>query len=142
MRAIFARASRATGGHSDLASVTPQWASMPHQINATFPSVVDDDTAYVLCRAIQVLLPGEPQLYYVGLLDGRDDRDRFAATGQGREVNRHVFHDAELDGRAHADRAPGAARARPPPPGPPGVRRRIPVGATLGDVGAPRLGGP
>jgi len=96
MRAIFARASEATGGHSDLASVIPQWASMPHQINATFPSVVNDDTAYILCRAIQVMLPGEPQLYYVGLLDGRDDRDRFALTGQGREVNRHVYDEAEF----------------------------------------------
>lgn len=98
MRAIFVRASQATGGHSELASVTPQWASMPHQINATFPSVVNDDAAYVMCRAIQVLLPGEPQLYYVGLLDGRDDRERFAATAQGREVNRHVYDDTELAG--------------------------------------------
>jgi sucrose phosphorylase len=96
MRRIFERASVATGGHSDLASVVPQWASMPHQINATFPSVVDDDEAYVLCRAIQVLLPGEPQFYYVGLLDGRDDRERFLLTGQGREVNRHGYDAGEL----------------------------------------------
>lgn len=102
MAAIFARAAEATGGHSTQASVVPQWASMPHQINATFPSVIDDDEAYVLCRAVQVLLPGEPQVYYVGLLNGGDDRERFAATGQGREVNRHSytqpeFHEA-LDG--------------------------------------------
>ncbi|WP_222942202.1 alpha-amylase family glycosyl hydrolase [Protaetiibacter sp. SSC-01] len=96
MRAIFARAAVATDGHSDLASVVPQWASMPHQINATFPSVVADDDAYVLCRAIQFLLPGEPQVYYVGLLDGRDDRARFLATGQGREVNRHAYTPEEL----------------------------------------------
>jgi len=96
MRAIFERASAATDGHSDLASVVPQWASMPHQINATFPSVVADDDAYVLCRAIQFLLPGEPQVYYVGLLDGRDDRARFLATGQGREVNRHAYSPEEL----------------------------------------------
>jgi sucrose phosphorylase len=97
MRAIFTRAATATAGHSDIASVVPQWASMPHQINATFPSVVNDDEAYVLCRAIQFLLPGEPQVYYVGLLDGRDDLARFAATGQGREVNRHAYTDAELE---------------------------------------------
>jgi sucrose phosphorylase len=96
MRAIFTRAAIATAGHSDIASVVPQWASMPHQVNATFPSVVNDDEAYLLCRAIQFLLPGEPQVYYVGLLDGRDDLARFAATGQGREVNRHAYTDAEL----------------------------------------------
>ena len=78
---------------------------MPHQINATFPSVVNDDEAYVLCRAIQFLLPGEPQVYYVGLLDGRDDLARFAATGQGREVNRHAYTMAEFT----------AALARPVP---------------------------
>jgi sucrose phosphorylase len=96
MRAIFARAAVATDGHSDIASVVPQWASMPHQINATFPSVVADDEAYLLCRAVQVLLPGEPQVYYVGLLDGRDDVARFRATGQGREVNRHAYDAPEL----------------------------------------------
>ncbi|MGN6272658.1 MAG: alpha-amylase family glycosyl hydrolase [Protaetiibacter sp.] len=96
MRAIFDRAALATEGHSELASVVPQWASMPHQVNATFPSVIADDEAYVLCRAIQFLLPGEPQVYYVGLLDGRDDRARFLATGQGREVNRHAYTPEEL----------------------------------------------
>ncbi len=97
MARIFERAAEATQGHSTLASVIPQWATMPHQINATFPAVVNDDEAYVLCRAIQVFLPGEPQVYYVGLLNGADDRARFAATGQGREVNRHVYTRDEFD---------------------------------------------
>ena len=44
----------------------------------------------------EVLLPGEPQVYYVGLLDGRDDVARFLATGQGREVNRHAYDEHEL----------------------------------------------
>jgi sucrose phosphorylase len=96
MRAIFERAAIATDGHSELASVVPQWAAMPHQINATFPSVVADDEAYLVCRAIQILAPGEPQVYYVGLLDGRDDRARFLASGQGREVNRHAYDEAEF----------------------------------------------
>lgn len=92
MAAVFARAAEATGGHSDLASVTPTWASMPHQINATFFSVLGADTRRMLfARALQVFLPGEPQFYYVGLLGGEDDRARFAATGQGREVNRRSY---------------------------------------------------
>lgn len=95
--AVFARAADATGGHSTLASVTPTWASMPHQINATFFSVLGGDVRrMLLARAVQVFVPGEPQFYYVGLLGGLDDRDRFAATGQGREVNRHPYTRDEL----------------------------------------------
>lgn len=96
MAAIFQRAAEATDGHSAVASIVPQWAELPHQINATFPSVVADDTAYLLCRVVQLFLPGEPQVYYVGLLDGRDDVERFRATGVGREVNRHRYEAAEL----------------------------------------------
>jgi sucrose phosphorylase len=115
MLAIFDRAAVATAGHSAIASVIPQWAAMPHQINATFPSVVADDEAYVLCRAVQVLLPGEPQVYYVGLLDGRDDIERFLETGQGREVNRHAYDSAELTaalGRGVTRAILGLARLR------------------------------
>jgi len=96
MARLFAVADRATGGHSTLASVVPQWASIPHQINATFPSVVDDDLDYLLCRAVQFFVPGEPQVYYVGLLNGRDDRALFQSTGQGRDVNRHRYSTEEF----------------------------------------------
>lgn len=92
MAEVFARAAVATGGHSTLASVIPTWASMPHQINATFFSVLGADTTrMLLARALQVFLPGEPQFYYVGLLGGLDDRELFARTGQGRDVNRHSY---------------------------------------------------
>jgi sucrose phosphorylase len=97
MAHVFARAEIATGGHSAIASVTPTWASMPHQINATFFSVLRADTdRMLLARAIQVFLPGEPQFYYVGLLGGVDDRLRFAESGQGRDVNRHRYAPEEV----------------------------------------------
>ena len=97
MADVFARAAIATGGHSAIASVTPTWASMPHQINATFFSVLGADTGrMLLARAIQVFLPGEPQFYYVGLLGGVDDRAQFAETGQGRDVNRHRYTPEEV----------------------------------------------
>jgi sucrose phosphorylase len=99
MADVFARAAEATGGHSDLASVTPTWASMPHQINASFFSVLGGDTRrMLLARALQVFLPGEPQFYYVGLLGGEDDRALFAASGQGRDVNRHHYTRDEVLG--------------------------------------------
>lgn len=98
MAAIFARAAEATNGHSTIASVIPAWMSLPHQINATFFSALGaDPTSYLLARAVQLWLPGRPQLYYVGLLGGLDDVALFQRTGQGRDVNRHVYTPAELD---------------------------------------------
>ncbi len=98
MAAIFARAAEATGGHAAIASVIPAWMSLPHQINATFFSALGADAdAYLLARAVQLWLPGHPQLYYVGLLAGLDDIALFEQTGQGRDVNRHVYSQAEFD---------------------------------------------
>lgn len=97
MRAIFRRAAEATAEHSELASVRPAWVSLPHQINASFASVLGGDAAtHVLARAIQLWVPGEPQLYYLGLLGGLDDRELFARTGIGRDVNRHHYTREEL----------------------------------------------
>ena len=97
MADVFARAAVATGGHSTAASVTPTWASMPHQINATFFSVLGaDPRRMLLSRALQIFLPGEPQFYYVGLLGGQDDREQFLRTGQGRDVNRHRYTPEEV----------------------------------------------
>src|SRR3954452_21191400 len=98
MRAIFERAAMATNGHSTLASVLPAWTALPHQINATFFSVLGaDPTAYLLCRAVQLFVPGIPQIYYVGLLAGLDDTALYARTGNGRDVNRHHYTPAELE---------------------------------------------
>ncbi len=96
MAFIFKRASENTGGHSDIASVVPQWFTLPHQINATLPNILANDTAYVASRAVQFFLPGEPQVYYVGLFNGMDDRELFKKTGQGRDVNRHNYTPAEI----------------------------------------------
>ncbi|TDP98338.1 MULTISPECIES: sucrose phosphorylase [unclassified Leifsonia] len=98
MAAIFERAAVATGGHSTVASVIPAWMSLPHQINATFFSALGADArSYLLARAVQLWLPGRPQMYYVGLLGGLDDVALFQRTGQGRDVNRHVYTPDELE---------------------------------------------
>lgn len=97
MAAVFERASAATGGVSALASTAVAWATLPHQVNSTFYSVLgEDDDAYLLARAVQLLLPGRPQVYYVGLLAGTNDVDQWHATGVGREVNRHRYTDEEI----------------------------------------------
>ncbi|HEX4443650.1 MAG TPA: sucrose phosphorylase [Galbitalea sp.] len=106
MAAIFARADVATSGHSRIASTLPEWTKLPHQINATFFSAlganVDD---YLLARAIQLWVPGRPQLYYVGLLGGLDDVDLFRKTASGRDVNRHRYSSEELDAALTSDTA-------------------------------------
>lgn len=98
MAAIFARADVATAGHSSIASVVPEWFTLPHQINATFFSTLGGETVpYLLARAVQHFLPGRPQVYYVGLLGGIDDTALFDETGNGRDVNRHRYPADEVD---------------------------------------------
>ncbi|MFM6962924.1 MAG: sucrose phosphorylase, partial [Micrococcales bacterium] len=46
---------------------------------------------------VQFFLPGEPQVYYVGLFNGMDDRELFARTEQGRDTNRHNYTPAEIE---------------------------------------------
>ena len=97
MRAIFDNAAKLTEGVSARASNPVAWAGLPHQINSTFYSVLgQDDTAYLLARAVQLLVPGEPQIYYVGLLAGTNDVALFEQTGVGRDVNRHRYTPDEV----------------------------------------------
>ncbi|MDQ0727936.1 alpha-amylase family glycosyl hydrolase [Microbacterium sp. W4I20] len=108
MAEIFRHAHDATDGHSSLASVIPAWMTLPHQINATFFSVLGRSTErMLLARAVQIFLPGEPQFYYVGLLAGVDDIALFAETGQGRDVNRHRYSADELRTALESDAARG-----------------------------------
>jgi sucrose phosphorylase len=69
-----------------------------YQVNCTFYDALGgDDARYLLARLVQLLLPGRPQIYYVGLLAGRNDTDLLARTGTGRDVNRHRFSRDEID---------------------------------------------
>ena len=56
-----------------------------------------DDDAYLAARAIQFFVPGIPQVYYVGLLAGKNDDKKVETTGEGREINRHNFSIMEID---------------------------------------------
>jgi sucrose phosphorylase len=69
-----------------------------HQLNCTYYSALDgDDDRYLGARAIQLFARGVPQIYYVGLLAGENDRAAVARTGEGRAVNRHDYTREELD---------------------------------------------
>ncbi|UZN03104.1 sucrose phosphorylase [Cellulomonas sp. S1-8] len=68
-----------------------------YQVNCTFyDALARDDRRYLLARLMQLFVPGIPQVYYVGLLAGSNDMDLLAATGVGRDVNRHHFTPDEV----------------------------------------------
>lgn len=63
-----------------------------YQVNCTFYDALGrDDDRYLAARMLQCMLPGTPQIYYVGLLAGENDAELLARTGVGRDVNRHHF---------------------------------------------------
>jgi sucrose phosphorylase len=67
------------------------------QINCTFYDALGrHDEEYLIARAIQCFVPGIPQIYYVGLLAGRNDVDLLRRTGVGRDINRHYYTTDEL----------------------------------------------
>lgn len=69
-----------------------------HQLNCTYYSALDcDDDRYLAARAIQLFARGVPQVYYVGLLAGPNDRAALELTGEGRAVNRHNYTTDEIE---------------------------------------------
>lgn len=57
----------------------------------------DEDDAYLLARAVQFFAPGIPQVYYVGLLAGKNDLKLLEETKVGRNINRHYYTKEEID---------------------------------------------
>ena len=69
-----------------------------YQVNCTFYDALGrDDDRYLAARTIQCMLPGTPQIYYVGLFAGVNDGDLLARTRVGRDVNRQYFTPADID---------------------------------------------
>lgn len=68
-----------------------------YQINTTFYSALgDDDQKYFMARLLQVFAPGIPQIYYVGLLAGKNDIKLLENTKEGRNINRHYYTREEV----------------------------------------------
>lgn len=68
-----------------------------YQINSTYYSALgDDNKKYFMARLIQVFAPGIPQVYYVGLLAGKNDLELLEATKEGRNINRHYYSNEEI----------------------------------------------
>ena len=68
-----------------------------YQINCTYYSALGhNDDAYVIARAVQMFAPGIPQVYYVGMLAGKNDTELVEATQHGRDINRHSYTIEEI----------------------------------------------
>lgn len=81
-----------TGGASRAATGAAASNLDLYQVNSTFYAALGhDDVRYLVARAIQLFTPGIPQVYYVGALAGDNDMALLAATGVGRDINRHVY---------------------------------------------------
>lgn len=69
-----------------------------HQIRcALYSAFGRDDDAHVAARAIQLFVPGIPQVYYVGLLAGSNDLEGAKKAGDGRAINRRNYTMDEIE---------------------------------------------
>ncbi len=89
--------ARRSSGESSLATGAAASNLDLYQVNCTYLDALGNDVeTYILARLIQVLLPGVPQVYYVGLLGGRNDLALLQKTGVGRDINRHYYTPNEI----------------------------------------------
>lgn len=62
-----------------------------YQVNSTYYSALgEDDRKLLLARAIQIFMPGKPQVWYLDLLAGKNDHEAVKRAGAGghKEINR------------------------------------------------------
>ena len=62
-----------------------------YQVNATFYSALgEDDQKFLLARAIQLFMPGIPQVWYLDIFAGKNDYEAADTAGKGghKEINR------------------------------------------------------
>lgn len=68
-----------------------------YQVNCTYYSALEEnEDAYIAARTLQFFTPGIPQVYYMGLLAGKNDVALVEATRNGRDINRHNYHLDEI----------------------------------------------
>ncbi len=65
--------------------------NMYYQVNATYYSALgEDDNKMLLARALQLFMPGKPQIWYLDLFAGKNDHEAVKRAGAGghKEINR------------------------------------------------------
>jgi hypothetical protein len=74
--------------------------TMYYQVNATYHSALgEDDRKLLLARAIQLFMPGKPQVWYLDLFAGRNDHAAVERAGSGghKEINRTNLTAADVE---------------------------------------------
>lgn len=75
--------------------------NMYYQVNATYYSALgEDDAKMALARAIQMFMPGKPQVWYLDLFCGKNDHEAVRSAGPGghKEINRTNIPPEAIDG--------------------------------------------
>ena len=75
--------------------------NMYYQVNATYYSALgEDDSKMALARAIQMFMPGKPQVWYLDLFCGKNDHEAVRRAGPGghKEINRTNIPPEAIDG--------------------------------------------
>ncbi len=73
-----------------------------YQVNATYYSALgDNDDKMLLARALQMFMPGKPQVWYLDLFAGKNDHEAMKRAGEGghKEINRTNLSTAEIEER-------------------------------------------
>ena len=71
-----------------------------YQVNATYYSALgEDDKRMLLARAIQIFMPGKPQVWYLDLFAGKNDHEAVKRAGAGghKEINRTNLTAKEME---------------------------------------------
>lgn len=70
-----------------------------YQVNATYYSALgEDDKKMLFARAVQLFMPGKPQIWYLDILAGKNDYAAVQRAGEGghKEINRTNFSGADI----------------------------------------------
>ena len=101
IEALVDSIARHSGGTSRASTVRGGGGGV-YQVSCTaYDAVGRDDRRYLLARLLQLFAPGIPQVYYVGLLAGRNAPELVARTGDAREINRRSYTEAEATEALH-----------------------------------------
>ena len=71
-----------------------------YQVNATYYSALgESDKRMLMARAIQLFMPGKPQVWYLDLFAGKNDYEAMAKAGVGghKEINRSNLSLSQTD---------------------------------------------
>lgn len=77
-----------------------------YQVNATYYSALgEEDKRMLLARAIQIFIPGKPQVWYLDLFAGKNDHEAVKRAGAGghKEINRTNLTTKEMEAGLQRD---------------------------------------